>query len=244
LNAIDGLAAAFVLLTRLPMGRLARRPAPPAPWAFPLVGAVVGLAAGLLLRLAEFEKLPPLVAAGWAVVAVLLLTGALHEDGLADTADGFGGGRTAARKLEIMRDSRIGSFGTLALGGSLLLRVAAMAALPAGLAIPALVVTAAAARAAMLIPLLLLPPARPDGLGAGMAAAPRRASILGLLLAVAAGLTLLPVRSALLLLLAVGVGALLMSALARRQIGGHTGDVLGAVEQIGECLGLTILAGA
>jgi len=233
-----------MLLTRLPVGRAARRPAAPAPWAFPLVGAVVGLLAGLVLRLAEFAKVPPLLAAGWTVVALLLLTGALHEDGLADTADGFGGGRTAARKLEIMRDSRIGSFGALALGCSLLLRVAAIAALPAVLAVPSLVVTAAAARAAMLIPLLLLSPARPDGLGAGMAAAPRGASILGLLLAVAAGLALLPARPALLLLLAVGVGALLMSTLARRQIGGHTGDVLGAVEQIGECLGLTILAAA
>jgi len=243
-GAIDGLAAAFVLLTRLPMGRLAHGPAPPAPWAFPLVGGVVGLLAGLVLRVAEFEKLPPLLAAGWAVVALLLLTGALHEDGLADTADGFGGGRTAARKLEIMRDSRIGSFGALALGCSLLMRVAAIAALPAGRALPALVVTAAVARAAMLIPLLLLPPARPDGLGAGMAAVSRASLLLGLLLAAAAGLALLPARRALLLLLAVGVGALLMSAFARRQIGGHTGDVLGAVEQISECLALTILAAA
>jgi adenosylcobinamide-GDP ribazoletransferase len=243
-NAIDGLAAAFVLLTRLPLGRLGHGSAPPAPWAFPLVGLVVGLLAGLVLRLAEFQKLPPLLAAGWAVVALLLLTGALHEDGLADTADGLGGGRTAARKLEIMRDSRIGSFGALALGCSLLLRVVALAALPAGRVIPALVVTAAVARAAMLIPLLLLPPARPDGLGAGMAVGSRPASILGLLLAAVGALALLPARPALLLLLAVGVGALLMSAFARRQIGGHTGDVLGAVEQIGECLGLTILAAA
>ncbi len=118
------LVAAFALLTRLPMPRLrgpSRRPAD-CVWAYPVVGAVVG-AAGRRRALAGLRLgLPQPLAALWALAAITLVTGGLHEDGLADTADGFGGGGTVERKLLIMRDSRIGSFGALALLFSLALR--------------------------------------------------------------------------------------------------------------------------
>jgi adenosylcobinamide-GDP ribazoletransferase len=231
-NAIDGLAAAFMLLTRLPLGRPARGSAPPAPWAFPVVGGVVGLLAGLVLRLAEFEKLPPLLAAGWAVVALLLLTGALHEDGLADTADGLGGGQTAARKLEIMRDSRIGTFGAVALVLSLALRVAALAALadPGRVAV-ALIAAGMLGRGAMIGVMLALRPARPDGMAAALGPVRIGPAVVGLGIAGACVLLSHGVHA---LLGAVLAGAL-MVCLARRQIGGYTGDILGATEQAAEC---------
>ena len=107
---------ALMLLTRLPAGRI--DPAPTiaaAAWAFPLAGAVVGVLQALVLIAAIGLGLPMAMAAGLALAAGVLATGGLHEDGLADCADGFGGGRSPARKLEIMRDSRIGSYGALAL---------------------------------------------------------------------------------------------------------------------------------
>ena len=130
----------------------------------------------LALGLADRLGLPPLVCAGLAVGALVIVTGALHEDGLADVADGFGGGATRERKLEIMRDSRIGAYGAAALALSLILRVAALSALldhGLGAAAAGLILAGAASRAAALAPLALLPAARADGLGAG-AGAPRR----------------------------------------------------------------------
>src|ERR1019366_4569859 len=107
-----------MLLTRLPVGWFSGTQAPAgiadAVWAFPIAGAVVGGIGGGVFWGCSALGLPPAVAAVWTLVATLLVTGALHEDGLADTADGFGGGRTREQKLEIMRDSRIGSFGALA----------------------------------------------------------------------------------------------------------------------------------
>ena len=104
-----------MLLTRLPVGWLATSAEPArladAVWAFPVVGAVVGAIGGAVFWVCARLGMPPAVAAVWTLASMLLVTGALHEDGLADTADGLGGGRTRERKLEIMRDSRIGTFG-------------------------------------------------------------------------------------------------------------------------------------
>src|SRR5260370_3066450 len=106
-----------------------------ASWAFAVAGALVGSTGALTYAIASGIRLPSAVAAALALGATLLLTGCLHEDGLADTADGLGGGRDRARKLEIMRDSRLGTYGACALIMSLLLRwtaLAAMAGPPAG----------------------------------------------------------------------------------------------------------------
>ncbi|MBF0335337.1 MAG: adenosylcobinamide-GDP ribazoletransferase, partial [Alphaproteobacteria bacterium] len=122
---------AAVFLTRLPLPHL-RDPARPLAacmWAFPLVGAVLGLTAGACFA-GLASLLPPLPAALVALALLVLATGGLHEDGLADLADGFGGGRDRDHRLEIMRDSRTGSYGALAVGFSLALRAAALAALP------------------------------------------------------------------------------------------------------------------
>jgi adenosylcobinamide-GDP ribazoletransferase len=172
------------------------------------------------------------VAVLWALAANILVTGALHEDGLADTADGFGGGSTRERKLAIMRDSRIGSYGAIALALSLILRVTALslATRPAW----SLLLAAVFGRAAMLVLLLLLRPARTDGLAAPLARGAPVLAVVGIALSL-----LLGVLSARALCAATGV-ALAMSFAARRQIGGYTGDILGATEQIAECAVLTV----
>ncbi|MDZ7905514.1 MAG: adenosylcobinamide-GDP ribazoletransferase [Cypionkella sp.] len=132
LSLIADLQLALMLLTRLPAGHLAQAGDPPplarAVWAYPIVGALVGaMGAGVLVGAATLG-LAPSIAATLALAVCILATGGLHEDGLADVADGFGGGQDRARKLEIMRDSRIGSYGTLALILSLALRVQILAA--------------------------------------------------------------------------------------------------------------------
>jgi adenosylcobinamide-GDP ribazoletransferase len=239
------LIGAFMLLTRLPVARLLRHDVAPSrtAWAFPLVGAAIGCLGGLVVHIAA-ARLPPLVAAGWTLAVLLLLTGGLHEDGLADTADGLGGGGTVERKLAIMRDSRIGSFGALALALSVLLRAGAIAALPADHVVPSVVAAATLARTGMLVPLLCSNPARSDGLGAGMAAAPRVALVVGLMLAALVCWALLPPRTVFAVVLATAAAAVIFTGFIHRQIGGYTGDTLGAVEQVCECVALSVLSAA
>jgi adenosylcobinamide-GDP ribazoletransferase len=168
-------------------------------------------------------------------VATLLVTGALHEDGLADTADGFGGGDSREKKLDIMRDSRTGVYGVCALVLALLLRIGTLASFTdAHGVVWALIASHSAARAAMVMLMWLLPPARSDGLsfaaggppGQGVAAAAAIAVIVLLF-------CLHPVRGAMAALVLIATVAL-MAWLAMRQIDGQTGDVLGATEQVGE----------
>jgi adenosylcobinamide-GDP ribazoletransferase len=210
-------------------------------WAAPVAGVAVGLIGALALALTTLLGLPLLLRAGLATAALAVATGALHEDGLADVADGFGGGATRERKLEIMRDSRVGAYGAIAIALALILRVAALAAaLDGGFwrASLSLMLVAALSRAAALTPLALLPPARAEGSGAaaGRLDSNALAAAWGsaLVIAVALGLVALGVAHALLAALMSGAGALLMVALARRAIGGQTGDVAGAAQQSGE----------
>ena len=233
----DELVGAFMLLTRLPVAGLARTAAAPAScvWAYPFAGAAVGAISAATYALAR-TILPPSVAALCAVAAGIVATGGLHEDGLADTADGFGGGATPVRKLEIMRDSRIGSFGAMALMLTLALRTTALASLDhPGRAATALIVSHTLARGGVLILLWRLPPARPTGLAAPLAAATPGAMLAGLAFAAASAI---PAPASLPAALAA---ALMVAAIARRQIGGYTGDVLGAAEQAAECAALTAL---
>jgi adenosylcobinamide-GDP ribazoletransferase len=235
---------ALRFFTRLPLGE----PRPSAPldidsiaWAAPVAGVVVGLIGALVLGLTTLLGLPLLFRGGLATAALVFATGALHEDGLADVADGFGGGLTRTRKLEIMRDSRIGAYGAIAIALALILRIGALAAaLDGGFwrASLSLILVAALSRAAALTPLALLPPARADGAGAaaGRLDSNALAAAWGsaLVIAVALGLATLGVAHVLLAALISGAGAFFMVALARRAIGGQTGDVAGAAQQCGE----------
>ncbi|SFK24237.1 adenosylcobinamide-GDP ribazoletransferase [Methylocapsa palsarum] len=215
----------------------------------PLAGAMVGALAGGVLGLASFIGFPPQIAAPLAIAVLILSTGALHEDGLADCADGFGGGATCERKLEIMKDSRIGAFGALALALTLYLRAASIASIldqSLGLACAVLIGAAAVSRAAALIPLVWLPPARKEGAGfsAGRPApgAAIAAACLGTLFALAPALA---GASSPRLLIGIGAAAgagFGASLLAKRQIGGQTGDVAGAAQQISEVLFYLVFA--
>lgn len=221
---------ALMLLTRLPAGRIegAAPPLARAAWAFPLVGALIGLLMWAAFALALWLGLPPLAAALLALATQALATGGLHEDGLADTADGFGGGATRARKLEIMKDSRIGSYGVLALILTLGLSAAAIAD---SATLATFIAIGAASRTAMLLPMAFLRPARPTGLGHGAALTPDTRFAAALLLAL---LLALPVLATLLPILFV---TLALMALMRAQIGGQTGDTLGATQKLTECAG-------
>lgn len=242
------LVAAAMLLTRLPLWRLAPGP-PPGParciWAYPVVGAVVGgIGAGTYFASAVIG-LPPALSALWTLVAMMCVTGALHEDGLADTADGFGGGRSRERKLEIMRDSRIGTYGALAVMMAVAIRGAGIAALARPLPVAAALVAAGAlGRGGILVMLLVLRPARPDGLGATLREHRPARLAAGLALALAAALALLPGRAALDAVSLSLLTSLGIAALARRQVGGYSGDVLGAGAIAAECAVLTVLAAA
>lgn len=239
--------AAFTLLTRLPVGRFdgarAHNAFAGAVWAYPIVGVVIGSIGATVYLLSAEIGLPPAFAAICAIAAMALATGALHEDALADMADGFGGGRSRAHKLEIMRDSRLGTFGVLAL----VLSVAARAAAVTSIAVPskvavALIVSGSLARGAMLVPVILLPPARVDGLGAGLRTTGKARHLVGLVLSATFVFVLLPPTAAASAAATTVLIALWLSILSWRQIGGYTGDALGATEVIAECATLGLLA--
>jgi len=238
-------AIATSFLTRVPMGlgALDAGQLAQAGWAFPLVGIGVGALAGLVFLIAALFGCGDWPSAVLAVLAAVVLTGALHEDGLADTADGFAGGANREAKLRIMRDSRHGTFGVLALFASFALRMAALAAIGEPLHVGlALIAAHAGSRGLLPASMRALPPARSDGLGIA-AGRPRMvtavaSAAIGLGIALAALGPLRGVLAVMLAALAVAGSA----ALARRQIGGYTGDVLGAFQQIGEIV--ILLAGA
>jgi adenosylcobinamide-GDP ribazoletransferase len=235
---IAELRVAGSFLTRLPFGG-GSAPLAEAAWAFPLVGLVVGAVGAGTALLAAAAGLPGLAVGLLAVGAMALATGALHEDGLADTADALGAGGGRERMLAIMRDSRIGSYGALALILGVGLRAALVGALLADAWTGALLPVAAAVWSRALLPLAMarLPRARSDGLavaaGACRLGTARASLALGLLLVLACGAVGgLPAA-----LLGAGVAGLVAAALARvaaRRLGGYTGDVLGALQQVAE----------
>lgn len=238
-----GLLAALQFLTRVPIS-LRKEPslARTVAW-FPLAGAIIGAAVGGAAA-GMWQLTPPLVAAAVAVTIGLLVTGAFHEDGLGDVADAFGGGWTVERRLEILKDSRHGTYGVAAMCASIVIRVVALGSLPG----PATMFAAAVAahtmgRVAAVGMAGTMRLATNTGLGAdyGRSTTPARAAVgclAGLAItALATGWWAGP-------LLAAGVAAAVATgALARRKIGGVSGDVLGAAEQVAECLCLVVLSG-
>ena len=203
---------------------------------FPLVGAGIGLCSAIVLLIAN-EFWSPVISALLAVAASIVLTSALHEDGLADTADSFGGGWTIEKRLAIMKDSRIGSYGALALGLGVALRVAAIADLPMWAGPAALIAAHAAARAA---PAWVMNRLHYAGETAAMkvsyAEAPVRRNellfALVIMLLAALPLALISLTSVAIGLLCGATLAALLAIWSRRLLGGYTGDVLGAIEQV------------
>jgi adenosylcobinamide-GDP ribazoletransferase len=219
---------ALAFLTRLPV------PPPPDPdlsraaWSFPLVGLVVGGAAAAT-RAGADQILPPLPATLLAIAVAVLITGALHEDGLADVADAAGAHVDKARRLEILKDPRVGTFGAAALILSLALVATSVAALPTEEAVKTLIVAHVLSRWAMLPVGKALPPAKPGGAG-------------GLLHVTTSGLaiaTILAVAAAVLAGAAVALAAAVVTAAAaalllRRTLGGISGDGYGATAKLTE----------
>jgi adenosylcobinamide-GDP ribazoletransferase len=252
MRLLDDLKIATVFLTRVPVliagdvppGRIAG-----AMWAFPLIGLVHGAFGGLVYWGTLWATQNPFAAAALALALMIWATGAFHEDGLADTFDGLGGGLTRDRKLEIMRDSRIGSYGAAALVTALLLKAALIAALPGPAAAAVLAGSGALSRACAVLVAQALPHAAGDGKSKD-AGRPDKgiagwAAFLGIAAALAAilvsGLTsqnwlaMLPVAAA-------WAAAAAIVPVLRHQIGGQTGDTLGATQQLCEIVFLLALA--
>jgi adenosylcobinamide-GDP ribazoletransferase len=225
------------------------------PRALPFAALLIALPGTLVLLCAGLAGVGPTLAATLAVTALVVTTGAFHEDGLADSADGLFGGHTPERRLEIMKDSRVGSYGACALGLSLLLRVTALASVleAAGAWAAAAVVLVAAPWSRMQGVLLLARerPARSDGASAAVGVPSGETlsigfCLAGLIAAALAGLTRLPLTGLVLGGLLAVLACAALARLSRRLIGGQTGDIIGAAQQIGEIaiyLGFALVLG-
>lgn len=239
------LLTAFALLSRLPLPNHQSTGAASA-WAWPLVGAVLGALGAALAAAALWLGITPGVTAALVLALSAMITGGLHEDGLSDTADGLYGGWTKARRLEIMKDSRVGSYGVLAL---VLVTLARWSALTAVLVYgqnggdlwAALVATGALSRAPMALTMALLPNARGEGLS-HTTGRPSPATALSALLIAAAIAVALTGWTAVPLVFAALGAAILLAFLALRKIGGQTGDILGATQQLAEVACLAVLS--
>ena len=215
--------------------------------AWPLAGLVIALAPASVLLLSSLAGIPAVITATLSVALLIALTGAMHEDGLGDVADGFGGGGDKAKKLAIMRDSRLGTYGVLALVVTLIVRIFGLAAilfisLPAAFA--AVLAVAVASRSLALAHWYALLPAREDGLAVRAGRPDWLALLIGLAIGALALVLLLPFAGGSVLFAAAlaSLGVVGLTRLTRRQIGGHTGDTIGASQQIAEALLLAGLA--
>jgi adenosylcobinamide-GDP ribazoletransferase len=243
---------ALRFLTRLPVPFVRTLDPPPlrdSMAMFPVVGMVVGIFTSSALVLANIAALPDLFCGIFALAVGAAITGAFHEDGLADVADGFGGGHTREHRLEIMKDSRIGTYGTLTLCLTLLARASLLTAL---LDLPAttimfLMAGAAAFSRSMMVDLMWATrPSRPNGLSA-LAGQPTRTTTLAALaiggaFAGIGGSVLLAPEAGVLALVAAGLTLAMVRALAMRKIGGQTGDVCGAGQVLAETAMLAVYA--
>jgi adenosylcobinamide-GDP ribazoletransferase len=240
---VSGLVGAVQFLTRVPIRTSRAIPHERCiPW-FPIVGVLIGaLVGGVAVGLGEL--VPASVAAACAVVVGLLVTGAFHEDGLADIADAFGGGATRERRFEILKDSRHGTYGVAALCSSVVLRIVSAAAIASSAAVFGGFVTAhALGRGAAVVAMWVAPAASDAGLGADHARRLRRIpSAVGVLAALVVCALLVGWWLGPIVAVAVAGGGATVW-LAMRKIGGLAGDVLGAIEQVVECLVLIVVSG-
>jgi adenosylcobinamide-GDP ribazoletransferase len=225
--------AAFSLLTRLPVPvdhtRSGDR-ANIATWAYPIVGAAVGALSGLVLTIAMALLLPSGLAAAFALLTAVALTGAMHEDGLADCADGFWGGHDRSRRLEIMKDSSIGAYGAVVLIIFLLAEWSAIEALVFSKPILTFAGIGAVSRLPMVLAMWVMPNARGNGLAAGVGMPPAVSAQIASGLCLFIALVTLGWAGIVALIVATGA-ALIVGLIANAKIGGYTGDVLGAMQK-------------
>jgi adenosylcobinamide-GDP ribazoletransferase len=231
---VSGLVGAVQFLTRVPIRTRQAIPASRSvPW-FPVAGALIGLAVGAIAA-GMYELVPPGVAAAVAVLAGVLITGAFHEDGLADTFDAIAGAFTRERRLEILDDPRHGTYGVAALCGSIVLRIVCVASVGPAAAFAGLVSAHVLGRSAATVTIVSQPSATRHGLGAtAVRDVPTTPAVIGAISGVAVTAVAVGWWIAVLVPVVV-VSTAMMVAVARRALGGVNGDVLGAVEQLGEC---------
>jgi adenosylcobinamide-GDP ribazoletransferase len=237
-NELKRLLAALQYFTRLPVPR----------WVghgqtllddsvryFPAVGLVVG-AIGAAVLLGAQMLWPAPVAVLLSMIATLLVTGAFHEDGLADAVDGLGGGLDRGRALAIMKDSRIGAFGAIALGMALLLKFVILCSVPSGYAALLLLAGHAVSRLGAVFIMTRMPYAR-DTDDSRSKPLVQQVSVVSVVVATLTGVVaLLPLRlTGVLGLLVVAIVCLAWGWYLRRRLGGYTGDCLGAAQQLAEC---------
>lgn len=243
-RAVKNLRTALSLLTTIPVGSHPgeeRAVGRAVVW-FPVVGALLGAVLGATYA-GLSTMVPPVVASGMTVALGIALTGALHEDGLADTLDAFGGS-DQEEALRILRDPDHGTYGVVGIVTSIALRAGALATLDGSTAVAVLTAAHAVSRGAAAVLLRALRPARPGGLGASYAAVATRAGVIGaatsgvLVALVALGAWAVPMA------VACGVGTAALGLLARHRMGGLTGDVVGAAQQVGEAAVLVLGAAA
>ena len=240
-SPLSNALGAAQFLTRIPI-RLGSRPilASCVPW-FPFIGALIGLFVGAVAA-GLMEIVPSSVAAVVAVLAGVMVTGAFHEDGLADTADAMGGW-TPQQRREILKDSRHGSYGVAALCGSIVLRTVCVASMGPAVAFGGLVAAHALGRSAAVATMTATSPPPTAGLGADFVRTLRRgAARVGV--AVGVGITIIAVGWWTgPLVLAAALVTVPVAVAAGRAIGGVTGDVFGAIEQVVECTVLVVISG-
>jgi adenosylcobinamide-GDP ribazoletransferase len=240
-RAIDGAVFAVTFLTIVPLETREGRGAAAAPAWFGLVGLLIGAIAAGTYAAAD-PWLGSGVAAALAATALVVVTGGLHHDGLADCADAIGvrGGR--GRRLEVMREPAIGTYGALALVLWGLTLTASLAALTPAEAAWALMAAASAGRFAALLHAIAAPPARADGLGAAFVPSGPAVLVTGATAAVVA--VLAGGQRAVAVILVAALAATLVSAWARRSLGGRTGDTLGAAVVLTEVAVVLALLGS
>lgn len=232
----DDFRIGLAFFTRLPLPHfeVRDRTLADAIWTAPLIGLVVAVVAWLAYAVATLLGLAPSLAAALALTASMLITGCLHEDGLSDTADGFGGGRTHERKLEIMRDSRIGTYGACALALSILARWSSISELTTpGHVFIGLVVAHVASRALIPAFMQMLPQARIDGLSAGVGTLSDSVVLTALAIG-AMALLLLGLKGAVVAAICLALLFVAFRKLCLAQIGGQSGDTIGAIQQLAE----------
>lgn len=238
------ITTALRLLTRLPLPATgtSTRDAQ-AVWAYPVAGIAVGAIGATVGTVGAGLGLSAAIVAALILLGLTVATGALHEDGLADSADGLWGGWDRARRLEIMRDSRIGTYGVIALVLSLIVRWAALTSIvssDAGLFAP-MIAVGAVSRVPMAALLAWLPAARAEGLGAAVGRPGVQSVWLAVGIAMIAALLLVG-WVAVALAFWIAVATLIVGLIAQRKIGGQTGDVLGASQQVAEIAALCVLS--
>jgi len=234
---------AITLLTRIPIGSIKGEvPAISVTgWVWPIIGLLIGLASGGVYLLGSYLNFPPPISALLSISISILLTGGLHEDGLADVADGFGGGHTKERKLEIMRDSRVGTYGILALIISVGFRVITVACFTEPLvAFSAILLTSAISRTAMILALSFMPVARNDGMGHTASDKSNQKIAYIALGIMSVGMIPIGFVISFSIFVILIISCTLFGWVAIRQIGGQTGDVLGTMQQIAEVTTLLV----